>query len=202
MLVLYQIRNRNNTVLTLTRTHASVWQGSLMDRQANDASSNSQPNLFHFGSLTRRSALFAAGAAGAAVLSVSSPGRALAALPVFTAEAYAKLEADGLLAREVPTMEGLGARMVAKGGSALSWGRPDTDIALDVVQLKVPTSSRAAWLNALAAERFDQDDRVVHGAFVARDSGASGLRPIATLRSDALTLVSVPDFAKWIAHAG
>lgn len=149
------------------------------------------------GWVDRRAVLVSGGLAIATVLA-SVPGRAGAASDVFSAEAYTKLESDGLVASALSLMDGIGAVMIAAGGAAWTWQKPNTELALDVVQLQFKAASQGAWLSELQRARFDPGPAGSSSEFIARDAKPTGLRPVAVFREGVLTLVSVPEFAKWV----
>ena len=118
---------------------------------------------------------------------------------VLSAEGYQKLSDDGLEPTTAGFADTLAERMIDAGGLACSWGKPQTDIVLTVVQLDVSSSAEATWSEALAAEGFVAGDSAVAGEFTGPVDGGSGLSPVAVLAGGTLTFVSVPAFASMLA---
>jgi len=116
---------------------------------------------------------------------------------VLTADAYAKLEADGLEPREPRIFDPLATQMAAAGGLSCMWVRPQTDIALTVAQLN--DADWGAWQPALADAGFVETNDPVAGAYTGHVESGAGISPVVVVTDDTLTFVSVPAFAGWIA---
>ena len=115
-------------------------------------------------------------------------------------EAYQKLTDDGL----APTGVGVGyplvERMTEAGALGCAWGKPNTDIALTVVQLPLGSADEAAWRSTLAELGYVESGQPVAGSFTGPVDPASGISSVAVLAGGAsivayvgaLTNVSVP----------
>lgn len=120
---------------------------------------------------------------------------------VLAAEGYQKLADDGLELRPAPrAFDALAVRMVEAGGVACTWGKPNTDIALTVVQVGV-TPLDDAWTVALAETGYVLTDDPVAGAHSGPAEPGSGISPVAVLTDGTLTFVSTPTFATMLAPA-
>lgn len=124
---------------------------------------------------------------------------------VLTADAYAKLSADGLESREPAATEHLAtyypvaAQLVEAGGLSCHWGRPQSDIGLTVTQLS--EVDPGAWATHLADAGFTQTNDPVAGAYIGPVDPGSGISPVVVVDVDRITFVSAPAFATWIAPA-
>lgn len=116
---------------------------------------------------------------------------------VLTADAYTKLEADGLVPRESSATDTIAGQIAEQGGLVCSWGKPQSDIILDVRQAMV-AGDATAWTNALAAAGYTQTDDPVPGAWTGPVDPGNGLAPIVVVDDDTVTFVSAPTFAEWI----
>ncbi|WP_056007373.1 hypothetical protein [Agromyces sp. Root1464] len=120
---------------------------------------------------------------------------------MLAAEGYQKLTDDGLEPLPAPRVfDALAVRMVEAGGVACSWGKPNTDIALTVVQIGV-TPPDDAWTEALAETGYVLTDDPVARAYSGPAEPGSGISPIAVLTDGTLTFVSAPTFATMLAPA-
>ena len=120
---------------------------------------------------------------------------------VLAAEGYRKLADDGLELRPAPrAFDALAVRMVEAGGVACTWGKPNTDIALTVVQVGVAPLDDA-WTVALAETGYVLTDDPVAGAHSGPAEPGSGISPVAVLTDGTLTFVSAPTFATMLAPA-
>ena len=132
-----------------------------------------------------------------------SPDAAATCDTVLSAEGYQKVTSDGLepLASP-PVFDELAIRMVAAGGIACAWGRPNTDLVLTVVQVGVAPAEEATWSTALEASGYVLTDAPISGAYSGPADAANGITPVALPGSEVLTYVSSPAFAGLIAQAG
>lgn len=132
---------------------------------------------------------------------VPSPDAAPAATcdTLLTDEAYQKLADDGL----APTGVGVGyplvERMTEAGALACAWGKPQTDIALTVVQLPLGSADEAAWRSTLAELGYVESGQPVAGSFTGPVDPASGISSVAVLAGGTLTFVSAPTYATMLA---
>lgn len=120
---------------------------------------------------------------------------------VLAAEGYAKLTDDGLEPRPASAYDPLAVRMIEAGGLACAWGKPQTDIILTVVQVRVTPADEAQWVTALAETGYVQSDDPVPAAFTGPVDGGTGGSPAAVLANGTLTYVSAPVFAGMLAPA-
>lgn len=122
---------------------------------------------------------------------------------VFTADAYTRLASDGLEPREPHAVGGLAgvyplaAQLIEAGGLSCRWGKPQTDIALNVVQLF--DADFGIWQPALADAGFVETNDPVPGAYTGPVDPGAGISPVVVITEDTLTFVSAPTFASWIA---
>lgn len=122
---------------------------------------------------------------------------------VLTADAYAKLAADGLESIEPPPVHHVAsyyplvAQMIEAGGLACDWGRPQTDIRLTLTQLS--DADWRVWEPALAEAGFVETDDPVPGAYTGTVDPGSGINPVVVVTGDTLTFVNAPAFAAWVA---
>ncbi|MFF2388472.1 hypothetical protein [Agromyces sp. NPDC058104] len=121
---------------------------------------------------------------------------------VLTPEAYAELEADGLTARDVTALTPFMGELLDAGALGCRWAKDQTDIALWVAQLPVDDAAWPEWEAALAAAGFEAGDDPVPGAYLGTVDPGSGIAPVVVRTDDAITYVSAPTFAVWIAPAG
>lgn len=119
---------------------------------------------------------------------------------VLTPDAYAQLEADGLVPIEPEAFDPIAVRMADEGGLVCSWGKPQSDILLRVAQANVD-SGESAWTDALTAAGYAQTDDPVPGAWTGPVEGGSGLSPVVVVAGGTVTFVSAPTFAQWIRPA-
>jgi hypothetical protein len=120
---------------------------------------------------------------------------------VLSDEAYQKLSDDGLQPTTAGTGNTLADRMIEAGGLVCTWGKPQSDVVLTVVQLNVRPGDEPKWTDALAAEGFVSSHDPVAGAFTGPVDGGSGISPVAVLAGGTLTFVSTPAFASMLAAA-
>ena len=118
---------------------------------------------------------------------------------VLAAEAYQKLADDGL----TPTAVGVGyplvERMTEAGALACAWGKPQTDIALTVVQVPLGSADEATWRSSLAELGYVESGEPVAGSFTGPVDPGSGVSSVAVLADGTLTFVSAPTFATMLA---
>ena len=112
---------------------------------------------------------------------------------------YQKLADDGL----APTAVGVGyplvERMTEAGGLACAWGKPQTDIALTVVQVPIGSADEATWRSSLAELGYVESGEPVAGSFTGPVEPGSGVSAVAVLADGTLTFVSAPTFATMLA---
>jgi len=118
---------------------------------------------------------------------------------VLEAEAYQKLADDGLAPTTVGVGYPLAERMAEAGGLSCAWGKPQTDIALTVVQVPLGSADEAAWRSTLAELGYVESGQPVAGSFTGPIDPGSGISPVAVLAGGALTFVSAPTFATMLA---
>ena len=118
---------------------------------------------------------------------------------VLADEAYQKLADDGL----APTAVGVGyplvERMTEAGALACAWGKPQTDIALTVVQVPLASAGEEAWRSTLAELGYVESGQPVAGSFTGPVDPGSGVTSVAVLAGGTLTFVSAPTFATMLA---
>ncbi|WP_438853523.1 hypothetical protein [Agromyces sp. M3QZ16-3] len=119
---------------------------------------------------------------------------------VLTAEAYAKLEADGLETRTPTLFDPIAVDLQDEGGLVCSWGRPNSDNVVDVVQLPVG-DDEAEWGGALAAAGYTQGDDPVAGSYRGQPDAANGISPVVVIGSGTVTYVSTPVYAEFLLPA-
>ena len=129
-----------------------------------------------------------------------TPGVGATCDDVLTPEAYAQLEADGLVPIEPEAFDPVALRMADEGGLVCSWGRPQSDILLRVAQANVD-GDEAAWTDALTVAGYEQADDPVPGAWTGPVEPGSGLSPVVVVADGTVTFVSAPTFAQWIRPA-
>jgi hypothetical protein len=121
---------------------------------------------------------------------------------VLSAEGYQKIAGDGLEPLASPQVfDDLAIRMVAAGGIACAWGRPNTDLVLTVVQVGVAPAEQATWSQAIGESGYVLTDDPISGAYSGPADAANGITPVAVPTSEVLTFVSSPAFAGLIAQA-
>jgi len=116
---------------------------------------------------------------------------------VLTADAYAKLSTDGLLPIEPRIFDPLATQLAAAGGLGCSWGKPQTDIVLTVVQLT--DADWGVWEPAFAGAGFVETNDPVAGAYTGPVEPGAGISPVVVVTDVTLTFVNAPAFAGWIA---
>jgi hypothetical protein len=116
---------------------------------------------------------------------------------VLTADAYAKLDADGLEPRDPMMFDPLAMQMAEAGGLGCTWGKPQTDITLTVAQLT--DADWGVWEPALADAGFVETNDPVAGAYTGPVESGAGISPVVVVTGDSMTFVSAPTFAGWIA---
>ena len=114
-------------------------------------------------------------------------------------EAYQKLTDDGL----APTGVGVGyplvERMTEAGALGCAWGKPNTDIALTVVQLPLGSADDTTWRSTLGELGYVEGGQPVAGSFTGPVDPGSGISSVAVLAGGTLTFVSAPTFATMLA---
>ncbi|GAA1762537.1 hypothetical protein [Agromyces humatus] len=113
---------------------------------------------------------------------------------VLAPDGYAKLAADGLEPIEPRLFDSLAVQLEEAGGTACSWGKPQTDIILTVVQLNVPDADWASWETALADAGYAVDSDSANGTYTGPDPG-TGLNTVAVVAGDRITFLTTPAFA-------
>jgi hypothetical protein len=118
---------------------------------------------------------------------------------VLAAAGYQKLAGDGL----APTAVGVGyplvERMTEAGALACAWGKPQTEIALTVVQVPLGSADEAIWRSTLAELGYVESGQPVAGSFTGPVDPGTGVSSIAVLMGGTLTFVSAPTFATMLA---
>lgn len=121
---------------------------------------------------------------------------------VLSPEGYAKLTSDGLEPIEPRAFDELAIEMTDAGGTACSWGKPQTDITLTVVQVLVPDEDLAGWEATLADTGYVAQDDPGAGVYTGPIDPGTGLSPIAVVTGDRITFLSAPTFEELLAaHA-
>jgi hypothetical protein len=121
---------------------------------------------------------------------------------VLSAEGYQKIAGDGLEPLASPQVfDDLAIRMVAAGGIACAWGRPNTDLVLTVVQVGFAPAEQPTWSQAIDESGYVLTDDPIPGAYSGPADAANGIMPVAVPTSEVLTFVSSPAFAGLIAQA-
>ncbi|MFF2495487.1 hypothetical protein [Agromyces sp. NPDC058064] len=121
---------------------------------------------------------------------------------VLTPDAYAELEADGLTPRDATAHTPFMGDLLDAGALGCRWAKDQSDIAFWVARLPVDGETWPAWETALTAAGFTQGDDPVPDAYLGPVEPGSGIAPVVVRTDDAITYVSAPDFAVWIAPAG
>jgi hypothetical protein len=121
---------------------------------------------------------------------------------VLSPDGYAKLTADGLEPIDPKVIDPLAVEMTDAGGTACSWGKPQTDITLTVVQVLVPDQDLRAWEATLADTGYVPQDGPGAGVYTGSIDNGTGIPPIAVVSGDRITFVSSPAFEGYLAaHA-
>jgi hypothetical protein len=121
---------------------------------------------------------------------------------VLSAAGYQKIAGDGLEPLASPQVfDELAIRIVAAGGIACAWGRPNTDLVLTVVQVGVAPGQEATWSQAIDESGYVLTDDPISGAYSGPAEAGNGITPVAVPTSEVLTFVSSPAFAGLIAQA-
>jgi hypothetical protein len=118
---------------------------------------------------------------------------------VLAAEAYRRLADDGLAPTAVGVGYPLAERMTEAGALACAWGKPQTDVALTVVQVPLGSADEAAWRSSLAELGYVESGEPVAGSFTGPVDPGSGVSSVAVLADGTLTFVSAPTFATMLA---
>lgn len=118
---------------------------------------------------------------------------------VLAPEAYAKLEADGLEARNADPYDQIAQQIVDDGGIACSWVKPQTDIMLDLAHASGVDEDE--WATALTDAGYTQTDDPVPAAWTGPAEPGTGVSPVVVLADGAITFVSAPTFAQWVRPA-
>jgi hypothetical protein len=121
---------------------------------------------------------------------------------VLTDEAYAKLDADGLTPRDTITHTEFIGEMLDAGALGCRWGKEATDITLDVAQLAVDDAAWPEWEAALATAGYTLTNDPVPGAYTGPVEPGSGISPVVVRTDGAITFLSAPTFAAWVAPTG
>ena len=119
---------------------------------------------------------------------------------VLTPEAYAKIEADGLEPTLFTPFDPLAVRITEEGGLTCAWGRPQTDLLLDVAQIPIG-DDEAEWTDSLAAAGYSRTDDPVDGAYTGQPDAGNGITPVVIVADGTVTFVSVPAYAGWVRPA-
>ncbi|WP_400997596.1 hypothetical protein [Agromyces sp. GXQ0307] len=119
---------------------------------------------------------------------------------VLTPDAYTKLEADGLEPRAATLFDPIPLEVEEAGGLVCSWGKPNTDLVLDVAQIAVGDDEQE-WLAQLESSGYTHDDDPVPGGWRGQPDAANGTSPVVVLESGTLTYLSSPVFAEFLLAA-
>ena len=120
---------------------------------------------------------------------------------VLAAEGNVKVAGDGLTPAAADAFEPLTTQMVDAGALACAWGKPQTDIALTVFQVRVTPADETQWRAALAGTGYAETNDPVPGAFTGPVDPGTGVSPVAVLAGGTLTFVSAPTFATMLSPA-
>ncbi|GAA2033142.1 hypothetical protein GCM10009819_16520 [Agromyces tropicus] len=112
---------------------------------------------------------------------------------LMTPDAYAKLADDGLEPRQATLFDPIALRIADEGGLVCSWGKPQTDVTLDVAQ--VPAGDEATWTAALADAGYEQGDDPVAGGWVGPADAGNGMTPVVVIADGTVTWFNSPTFA-------
>ncbi|WP_430647083.1 hypothetical protein [Agromyces sp. GXS1127] len=119
---------------------------------------------------------------------------------VLVPDGYAKLEADGLEARAATLFDPIAIAIEEEGGLVCSWGRPNTDLVLDVAQIAIG-DDEAAWIAELAEAGYVPGDGPVPGGYRGQPDAGNGISPVVVVEGGTLTYVSTPTFAEFLLPA-
>ena len=120
---------------------------------------------------------------------------------VLTADGYAKLASDGLAPIETTYLHRLADQLSDAGGITCSWGKPQTDIVLTVVQLNFPGADHGIWATNLADAGYVESNDPVPGAHTGPVDPGTGVPTVAVVADDRITFLSTRAFAEMIAPA-
>lgn len=112
---------------------------------------------------------------------------------MLTPEALAALAEQGLDPRDADaTLYPLAQQFAAAGGVACSWGKPQTDIRLTVVQLAILESEQDVWARVLDDNGYVMTDDPVPGARTGPIEPGSGMPSGALAEPTRVTFANVP----------
>lgn len=118
---------------------------------------------------------------------------------VLAPEAYAQLESDGLVARDLDPKDPVIDRIADEDGIVCSWGTQQSGTVLHVAQ--ATGVDEAAWAEVLTATGYEQTDDPVPGAWTGPMGLGGDLNPTVVLADGTVTFVSAPTFAQWVRPA-
>lgn len=122
---------------------------------------------------------------------------------MLTPEAVAALTEQGLEPRDAnPDSYPLAQQFAAAGGVACSWGKPQTDIRLTVVQLAILESEQEVWARVLDDNGYVLTDDPVPGARTGPIEPGSGMPSAALAEPTRVTFASVPHILADLTPAG
>jgi hypothetical protein len=156
------------------------------------------------------------GATGETQVSTPSPAPSAATTPepapdatpaaatcdtVLTADGYAKVDSLGLTPMETSYFEPLAARMHDAGATTCSWGKPQTDTGLTVVQLPVSETDWPTWMGELAAAGYVESNDPVEGTHTGPVDPGTGVPSLVVVDDDRITYLNTATLAGMLTSA-